>query len=103
MSFLGLLLIALSKVIDLVAGVYTLIVAGAVIISWVRPDPYNPIVIFLNQATEPLFRWVRRIIPSIFKRSRIDWTPLIVITLIIFLETILSGTLHDMGTRLRFL
>lgn len=101
MSFLGILLIAIAKVIDLVAGIYTLIVAGTVIVSWVRPDPYNPIVVFLNQATEPVFRFVRQFLPSLLRRSRIDWTPLIVILVIIFLETILVGTLSDLGNRLR--
>lgn len=103
MSFLGILFIALAKVVDLVAGMYTFLVAGAVIISWVRPDPYNPIVVFLYQATEPVFRFVRRLLPPIFKRGRIDWTPMIVIVMIIFLETIISGTLYDLGSKLRLL
>jgi len=101
MSFLGLIFIALSKVISLIVGIYTFIVAGAVIVSWVRPDPYNPIVNFLYQATEPVFSRVRRFLPSFLYKTGIDWTPMVVIIVLIFLETVISGTLSDIGFRLR--
>ncbi|MDO8519138.1 MAG: YggT family protein, partial [Deltaproteobacteria bacterium] len=91
MPLLGNLLIALGKVISLIVGVYTFIVAGAVIISWVRPDPYNPIVQFLNRTTEPVFSWVRRFIPRFLYQTGIDFTPLLVIVLLVFLETLIAG------------
>ncbi len=93
---------ALAKVISMIAGIYTLIVAGVVICSWVRADPYNPIVGFLYQATNPVFRRVRRFLPRTFFASGIDWTPMIVIILLVFLETILSESLMEWGTRLRY-
>lgn len=102
MPFLGNFLIALAKVIDLVVSLYTFIVAGAVIVSWVRPDPYNPIVRFLYSATEPVFQRIRRILPAFFYRSGIDFTPMIVMILLVFLETLLTNTLYDWGSRLRY-
>ncbi len=101
MSLLGNLLIALAKVLNLIGNLYTFIVAGAVIVSWVRPDPYNPIVVFLYQATDPIFRRVRRFMPRFLFASSIDWTPLIVVIVIIFIQTILVGTLEDLGHNLR--
>lgn len=102
MSFLGIFLIALAKVISLIAGIYTLIVAGVVICSWVRADSCNPIVGFLYQATDPVFRRIRRCLPHSFFASGIDWTPMIVIILLVFLETILSESLMEWGNRLRY-
>jgi len=101
MPALGNLLIAIAKVIDMVVGLYTLLIAGAVILSWVRPDPLNPIVRFIHSATEPLFSKVRRLLPSFLKRSGIDWTPMIVIILLVFLQSFLSGTLLDFGLSLK--
>lgn len=101
MSILGNLLIAIAKVIDIVVGLYTLLIAGAVILSWIRPDPTNPIVRFIHLATEPVFSKLRRHLPSFLSRSGIDWTPMIVIILLVFLQTFLSGTLLDWGLGLK--
>jgi YggT family protein len=101
MSLLSNFILALAKVIDIVVGIYTFIVAGAVIISWIRPDPYNPIVRFLHSATEPLFSRCRRFLPSFLYKTGIDWTPMLVIILLVFLETLLVGTLTDIGLNLR--
>ncbi len=101
MSLLGTLLIALAKVIGLIINMYTFIVTGAVIISWVRPDPYNPIVQFLHSATEPVFKKVRSILPPSFFKTGLDITPLLVIIILVFLETILTTTLMDWGIKLR--
>lgn len=102
MSLIGNFLLALAKVISLISGLYTFIVAGAIIVSWVKPDPYNPIVLFLYQATEPVFRQIRRILPRFFYSTGIDWTPMIVIIILIFIETLLTGTLTDIGMKLRY-
>lgn len=101
MSFIGTLFIAIAKVLSLIVNLYTFIVAGAVILSWVRPDPYNPIVRFLSMATEPVFSRLRRYLPSFLYRSGIDFTPLVVIILLVLLETILTTTLFDIGYSLR--
>lgn len=102
MSILGTVLIAFAKVISLIVGIYTFIVAGAVIVSWVRADPYNPIVNFLHQVTEPVFSRCRRFLPRVLYKTGIDWTPMLVIIILIFLETIISGTLRDVGMNLRY-
>lgn len=102
MSVLGNLFIALAKVIDLVVGMYTFIIAGAVIITWVQADPYNPIVRFLRTATEPVFSRVRKLLPKSITRGNIDWTPMIVIIALIFFQTLLSGVLMDLGLHLRY-
>lgn len=102
MPFFGNILIALSKVISMITGMCTFIVSAAVIISWVKPDPYNPIVLFLNQVTEPVFRKVRQFLPPAFFKSGMDWTPLVVVILLVLIENIVGQTLLDWGQALRY-
>lgn len=100
MTFLAYFIIATSKVISLILTAYTFIILGAVIISWVRPDPYNPIVRFLYMATEPIFKRIRRLLPQSFFRIGLDLTPIIVLIILVFLETLIVGTLADYGVAL---
>jgi YggT family protein len=69
------------------------------LLTWVNPDPRNPIVRFLYNATEPVLYRVRRAIPSF---GGIDFSPLVVILAIMFLQTFLVGSLHDLAARLRY-
>jgi YggT family protein len=69
------------------------------LISWVNPDPYNPIVQFLRSATDPLLYRVRRWIPINF--GGIDFSPLLVIAGIIFLQSFLVQSLLDLSRSLR--
>ena len=64
---------ALYQVVSLLFQVYIFIVVARVLISWVGPDPYNPIVRFLCQATDPLLDRLRRLLPLQF--GTIDLTP----------------------------
>lgn len=84
-------IIALAKVIDIVLTVYMWIIIFRAVISWVNPDPYNKIVIFLYRATEPVLRPVRRLLPM--REAPIDIAPLIVILGIIFLQYFLVQTI----------
>src|SRR5262245_31903069 len=97
MPALGYLFISLAKIIDLLVSIYTFIIAGAVIISWVNADPYNPIVRFLRQMTEPIFWRVRKLLPSFFFRLPIDFTPVIVLILLIVIQNFVVGLLFEWG------
>ncbi len=95
MHILGLLLLAVAKILHLVVNIYTFIIAGAVIISWVNADPYNPIVRFLYQATHPVFSRVRKIVPRALWRTGIDFTPILVFILLILIDTVAIGMIFD--------
>ena len=75
------------------------IIIARAILSWVNPDPYNPIVQFLYKATEPLLHKIRRILPNM---GGIDISPIIVLVAIMFLQKFLIGTLHDLAMKLRY-
>jgi YggT family protein len=87
---------AIARVIDIVLTVYMWIIIARALISWVNPDPYNKIVIFLYRVTEPVLRPIRRIIPR--HSLPIDFAPLIVLLIIIFLQSFLVKTMLQMAT-----
>ncbi|HYC21477.1 MAG TPA: YggT family protein [Candidatus Bathyarchaeia archaeon] len=81
-----------------VLNLYKWIIIIAAVLSWVRPDPYNPIVRFLYAATEPVLYRVRKVLPLFF--GGIDFTPLVVIFALEFLQRFLVPTLLDLGRAL---
>ena len=88
-------LFALAKLVEILLGVYMWIVIGRAILSWVNPDPYNPIVRFLHEVTEPVLSRIRRMLP-VFGGS-IDFSPMILILAIYFLMSFLVPTLKHMA------
>ncbi|HEY7676880.1 MAG TPA: YggT family protein [Candidatus Methylomirabilis sp.] len=72
------LLSTLSFLIRQAVWLYTLVIIGAVVVTWVNADPLNPIVRFLRAATEPVFRWVRRVLPFVVIGG-LDLSPLVVL------------------------
>ena len=100
MSALGYIIIAFAKVLALIINIYTFVIIGAVLISWVNADPYNPIVKILRQLTQPVFLLVKRILPRVLRYSRIDISPLIVLILLMLIETVAVGFLYDLGRSL---
>jgi len=84
-------IIALAKVIDIVLTVYLWIIVARALISWVNPDPYNKIVIFLYRVTEPVLGPIRQRIPR--HSLPVDFSPLIALLIIIFLQSFLVQTM----------
>lgn len=79
-----------------VLGLYSWVIIAAALITWVSPDPRNPIVLFLRQVTEPVLAPVRRLLPP-WKTGGLDFSPLIVILAIQFVErVVLPGLLRAM-------
>ena len=77
-------------------GLYSWVIIAAALITWVSPDPRNPIVMFLRQVTEPVLAPVRCFLPP-WKTGGLDFSPLIVILAIQFVErVILPGLLRAM-------
>lgn len=97
MHALGYLIISIAKILQLLIYPYTFVIAGAVIVSWVGADPYNPIVRFLNQMTEPVFWRVRKRLPGFFFKTGLDFTPMIVLVLLILIDNVGVGLLYELG------
>jgi len=91
-------IVAMAKVIDIVLTVYMWIIIFRALISWVNPDPYNQIVIFLYRITEPVLGPVRRMIP--LRNVGLDFSPIIVLLVIMFLKYFLVETMIQLAQRL---
>jgi len=88
-------LFALAKVVNLALWVYMWIIIIRALISWVNPDPYNPIVRFLCRVTEPVLRPIRDRLPT--WQMGLDLSPLIVILIIYFLQQFLVSILYEIA------
>lgn len=95
MILLGNILFALAKIVELADGlltVYKYVLLAAVVISWVNPDPYNPIVSFIYRVTEPLLARIRRMLPAF---GPVDLSPLVAFALIYVVQIVILNTLSQ--------
>lgn len=99
MFIFGNLMLAAAYVFDIALTVYMWVIIVAAIVSWVSPDPYNPIVRFLHSVTDPALKPIRRIVG--YRLGPIDISPLIVILVIIFIQKFLIGSLMELGYRVK--
>ncbi len=99
MFVLANLIDALAQVIGLALTFYMWVIIARALISWVNPDPYNPVVQFLYKVTEPVLYPIRRMMGSY--SIGIDLSPIIVIFVIIFLQSFLVASLHQLARHLQ--
>ncbi|MRI83241.1 MAG: hypothetical protein C6I00_02365 [Nitratiruptor sp.] len=95
---LATLLQAIAQILHMVITIYIWIVIIAALITWVRPDPYNPIVQTLFRLTEPAYALIRRYIPTVI--GGIDLAPLILILVLQFIDLFLVRLLMNIAMRL---
>ena len=93
------LLLAVAKIADILLSAYMWIIIISALISWVNPDPYNPIVRFLRAVTEPVLRPVRRVIG--YRLGAIDISPMVVILAIMFVKYFLIQSLIEFAYKLK--
>ena len=93
-------LIAAAKILDIVLTILYWLILIRALISWVNPDPYNPIVQFLYKTTEPILYPIRRFLP-LGLRFGIDISPIIAFLAIMFLKSFLVRTLIDLALKLK--
>jgi len=77
-----------------IVSLYKWVIIISALLSWVRPDPNNPIVQMLHRLTEPAYAFVRRFVPTVF--GGMDLAPIIIIFGLIFLETFLGRLFSGM-------
>jgi YggT family protein len=92
------LLIAVAKILDITLSAYMWILIIRVVLSWVNPDPYNPIVRALYSITDPVLSWLRRRFPLM--AGGIDFSPMVVILAIYFIRLFFVKTLFDLAMRM---
>ena len=89
---------AFASILDIILTLYMWVIIIRALISWVNPDPYNPIVRFLYNITEPVLYRIRRYLPVVF--GGFDLSPIVAILIVIFLQKFLVSTLYQLALRL---
>ena len=100
MFILSNLLAAIASLLSMIFTVVYWLILIRALLSWVNPDPHNPVVQFLYKATEPILYPIRKILPLDMAMG-IDISPIIAFLILIFLRSFLVKTLLDISLRLR--
>lgn len=82
----------LGGIVHSLITVYIWVLIIGALLSWVRPDPYNPIVQIIYRLTEPAYRALRRLMPTVF--NGIDLAPLILVILLQVIDVILVNVIN---------
>ncbi|GHV59637.1 membrane protein [Campylobacterota bacterium] len=97
MEVAGDLLYAIAAVIVQIIEIYIWVVIIAAVLSWVRPDPYNPIVQVLYRLTDPVYDWIRKLFKYKTVISNIDFSPIILIVFLQVVVLFLRRLIHQIG------
>ncbi len=100
MFILANFLVATAHILEIIFTILYWLILIRALISWVNPDPYNPLVQFLYKTTEPILEPIRRILP-LWLKTGIDISPIIAFFAIMFLKSFLIRTMLDIALRIR--
>ena len=99
MFVLGNIVFAVARVLDTLLSLYFWIVILAAILSWVRPDPYNPVIRTLTALTEPVLYRIRKYLPFTYING-LDLSPIVVLIVIQLVQSIVVRTLFQFAAML---
>ena len=99
MFVFGNLFHSIAYVLNALLSIYFWIIIIRAILSWVRPDPYNPIVRTICRLVDPLTYKIARIVPT--RIGMVDIAPFILLIIVMFLQKFLVGILYDLGAKVR--
>jgi YggT family protein len=98
MFVFGNLFSSIGSILNMLLSLYLWIIVARVVFSWVRPDPYNPLVRTICKLVDPVIYRISKIIPT--RAGMIDFAPFILMLVIMLLKEFLVRTLFDIGTRM---
>ena len=93
---MGMLIVALARIIDLAFSIYMFIVIARALVSWVNPDPYNPIVRFLHNATDPVLYRLRNMLPFL-RAGSFDFSPIVLLLLLSVVQQLIMSFLMQLA------
>lgn len=94
MFVVGNTLLAVAKVLDTILSMYFWVIIAATLLSWVRPDPYSPLVRTLRALTEPVLYRIRKILPFTFVNG-LDFSPVVALILVQLIQMIVIRSLYQ--------
>ncbi|MDX8377412.1 MAG: YggT family protein [Mariprofundales bacterium] len=94
MFIIGYFLISLAQLLHVVLFFLTIIIFARAVLSWVNPDPYNPIVRFIGQVSEPILTPLQRVVPNM---GGVDLSPVIALLALMFIDGFIPSVLQRIG------
>jgi|SRR5215831_288665 len=98
MFVIGNLLRAIATILDIVLNGLLIVIFVNALLSWVRPDPSNPIIQFLERVSDLVCAPIRRLFPTTF--GGIDFAPFIAMLVLIFVKMFVVGSMRDLALRM---
>jgi len=89
------LMIPIARIVDIILEIYLWIIVVRAILSWVRPNPFNPVVRFIYALVDPISFRIAKIIPT--RIGMVDIAPLILIIMVMVLQKFLVEMLYRIG------
>ncbi len=93
---MSVLIISIARILDLAFNIYIFIVIARALISWVNPDPYNPIVRFLHSVTDPALYRLRRLMPFL-QAGAFDFSPIALLILLSVVQQVVVAFLYQLA------
>jgi YggT family protein len=98
MFVVGNFVTGIAYVVDMVLNIYFWIILIRAVLSWIQPNPYNPLVRTIYKLVDPVTHKISRMIPT--RLGMIDFAPFILMLLIVFLQRFLVRSLFEFGARM---
>lgn len=89
MIFMSNFIVSILGILSYLLTIYGYVIVARVVISWVNADPYNPIVRFIYDVTEPVLRRIRQYIPLNF--GGLDFSPILIVIGIWILQVVIES------------
>lgn len=93
------IVVGIAKILDAILNLYFWVIIASAVLSWVNPDPYNPVVRIVRNLTEPVFYRVRKWLPFTYVGG-LDLSPLVVLLGIQIINSVLVQSLYQLAVRL---
>lgn len=93
---MNMFVVAIARIVDMAFNIYFFIVIARALISWVNPDPYNPIVRFLHGATDPVLYRLRRMVPFL-QAGAFDFSPIVLLILLSLAQQVIMSFLYRLA------
>lgn len=93
---MDMLIVAVARIVDMAFNIYFFIVIARALVSWVNPDPYNPIVRFLHSATDPVLYRLRRLLPFL-QAGAFDFSPIALLILLSVAQQLIMSFLYQLA------
>ncbi len=97
MSGMGTSLVYLAKILNLVLTIYFWVIFARALFSWIRPNPYNPLIRLVYRLVDPVTDRIRRMLPT--RVGMVDFAPFVLMIAVIFLQELLTRLLLQLAMR----